>query len=131
MYAFEPATPAYAIFDTITEHRLRASTAPAPIRPTATRRPCPREQHSRLEAARSSPTPTAPPHGPTARTPTPATSRILPTATQPDAHNSRPFKPLPATSPSALRSDTAPNRGCAPGPDTRRHGWRAGGSASS
>jgi hypothetical protein len=100
MYEFEPASPTYAISDTIVEHHLRGrdrtrADLPGGYRLTLRTR----ERHGRLEAALAAPSPTGPARICTARisahTPTPVTSRILDAVTRyapalPDARDARP-----------------------------------------
>ncbi|MGW2104563.1 hypothetical protein ACWCPX_44325 [Streptomyces olivaceoviridis] len=100
MYAFEPASPTYAISDTIVEHQLRGrdrtrADLPGGYRLTLRTR----ELHGQLEAALFAPSPTGPARICTARisahTPTPVTSRILDTVTRyapalPDARDAAP-----------------------------------------
>ncbi|MEU3091621.1 hypothetical protein ACWCQ0_31510 [Streptomyces massasporeus] len=87
MYEFEPASPTYAISDTIVEHRLRGrdrtrADLPGGYRLTLRTR----ERHGQLEAALAAPSPTGPARICTARvsahTPTPVTTRILDTVTR-------------------------------------------------
>lgn len=100
MYEFEPASPTYAISDTIVEHHLHGrdrtrADLPGGYRLTLRTR----QLHGRLEAALAAPSPTGPARICTARisahTPTPVTSRILDTVTRyapalPDARDARP-----------------------------------------
>lgn len=100
MYEFEPASPTYAISDTIVEHRLRGrdrtrADLPGGYRLTLRTR----QLHGQLEAALAAPSPTGPARICTARisahTPTPIASRILDTVTRyapalPDARDARP-----------------------------------------
>ncbi|MFC9916313.1 hypothetical protein [Streptomyces sp. NPDC127197] len=97
MYAFEPASPTYAISDTIVEHHLRGrdrtrADLPGGYRLTLRTR----ERHGTLEAALAAPSPTGPARI-SAHTPTPITSRILDTVTRyaPTLPNARDPRPPP------------------------------------
>ncbi|MFE7958758.1 hypothetical protein [Streptomyces sp. NPDC057413] len=100
MYEFEPASPTYAISDTIVEHQLRGrdrtrADLPGGYRLTLRTR----ELHGQLEAALFAPSPTGPARICTARTsaytPPAVKSRILDTAARyapalPDARDAHP-----------------------------------------
>lgn len=119
MHEFEPASPTYAISDTIAEHRLRGrdrTRADLPGGYQLTLRT--RQLHGQLEAAPAAPSPTGP-----ARICTARTSAHTPTPT-------RPWRPLPACSPPAPPSNGPVSRDCSSGSGMRKPGWKAGGSAS-
>ncbi|MGP4049331.1 hypothetical protein [Streptomyces sp. 2A115] len=114
MNEFAPATPTYAISDTIVEHHLHGrdrthADLPGGYRLTLRTR----ERHGQLEAALAAPSPTGPARICTARisahTPTSATSRILDTVTRyaPALANARAAHP-PSAAVSRLLTTGAP-----------------------